>query len=262
MLDPVNALHVAVSLVILANDAGRMQVVMQEDHDGPCADKFVLPNVVVCEDQTLEEAARDLAEAYGLGDVALDQSAMFSHLAIDPRGRVMTSGFLGAVPRSRLGFMAASNNLALIDITMAGDDALLSLSGMPISIGHLHDGVVSIAINKLREAVDHSLKPFAFVGETFTWAELQSAHEAILGEKIIPQWFRKKHAKRVFPGDRMITGIGAFSRDAEGRPAELFTLARVDLASRKREQNVKKWRAKMEKAFAKREKAQGIPLGG
>lgn len=234
MLDPVHAVHASVALIILASDGGRLQVVMEENHDGPHSGKFVLPNTIVRADQTLEEAARELAYSYDLGDIKLDQSSTFSHLQIDPRSRVMTVGFFGAVPQSRLGFVAASNDVCLIDITRDGDEALLSLGGMSIAIGYLHDGVVSTAINCLREGAEYSLKPFAFVEEEFSLAELRSVHEAIFDKEIVPQWFRKKQLKRVFPGNLMITGTGRRSHDAEGRPAGLYRLAYVDPAERDR----------------------------
>lgn len=227
MLDPVDAMHVAVSLVVLANNEGQLQVLMQENEDGPYTGEFVLPSAIVRAEQTADEAARELYRSYGFLDVAFQQSACFSHTQIDPRGRVMTIGYVGAVPRARLAFVAASNNLALIDITMDGEDALLSLDGMSISIGYLHDGVVSVAVENLRNAVGHSLLPFAFLEEAFIWAEYRSVHDALFGKEHVPQLFRQKYCNRVFPGDQMIVGTGLMRRGENGKPSELFKLAYV-----------------------------------
>src|SRR4051794_32019949 len=76
-LDPVDALHVSVSLTILANNGDQLQVLMQENHEGPYSGYFVLPNLILTDDKTIEEAAHDLCASFELAGMKLEQIAAF-----------------------------------------------------------------------------------------------------------------------------------------------------------------------------------------
>jgi 8-oxo-dGTP diphosphatase len=244
-LDPVDALHASVSLTILANLGNQLQVMMQDNHEGPYSGKFVLPHQILRDDQTIEEVAKELCAAYDLDGTELEQVGAFSFPRIDPRSRVMTVGFAGAVPRHQLGSLLSRNDLAMVDITMERGVALLSHGGLPVPTGFMHDEVVAEAVEKLRKAADYSLQPFSMVPEAFTYAELHAAHEAIQGRTITMQWLRKKLNKRVFEGDRMIVGTGVLRRDGPCKPAELYELIYVDPYERRVRQQSAAAKAKL-----------------
>jgi 8-oxo-dGTP diphosphatase len=247
MLDPVDATHVAVSVTILTNDGPQLQVLMQDNHEGPYTGHFVLPNKIMSEEEMAEVAADELCDSLGLPGTRLEQIGFFSCPRIDPRGRVMNVSFVGTVPRASLGWVIARNDLALIDIEMENGIALLSLGGLTIGTGFLHDEIVAAATERLRKAADYSLAPFAMAGEPFTWAELHAAHEALHGKEITPQFLRKKLGKRVFEGDYMIRGTNVLRRDGPCRPAELFELVHVDPAERQRAQRLAMHKKRMAK---------------
>jgi 8-oxo-dGTP diphosphatase len=242
-LDPVDALHVAVSLTILVNNGNQLQVLMQETHEGPYSGHFVLPHQVLTDELTIEETAEALCATFEVAGTRLEQIASFSCARIDPRSRVMTVGFVGAVPRAHLEWLEGSNDVALVDIEMEPGIAMLSLGGLPLSTGFLHAEVVAEAVEQLRKAADFSLLPFALCPEAFTFAELHAAHEAISGEEITPQWLRRKLTKRVFEGDQMIVGTKVLRRDGPCKPAELYELIYVDPAARRAAQD-RAWRRK------------------
>jgi 8-oxo-dGTP diphosphatase len=231
--DPVDALHVQVAVTLLTYNEGRLQVLMREHHEGPNTGCFVLPHQIMRDDQTLEELAQELCGEYALAGIKLEQTPALSFPRIDPRSRVMSVGFVGAVPHEALAWVAGSNDVVLIDIEMEGDTAMLSFGGMPTRTGYFHDDVVSLAVEGLQKGLDYSPMPFSLLGEPFTYAELGALHEAISGETITLQWLRRKMSMRVFPGNMMIVGTGVQRRDVMGKPAELFRLTYVDPAERK-----------------------------
>ena len=250
MLDPVHALHVSVAPVILTTDGDQLQVLMKNNFDGPSKGEFVLPHSVLPQDQVIEETAAELMDRHDLGGVKLEQASTFSFPRIDPRSRVMTVGLLGAVPAGRLEWARHRNDTALVDIKMEGSTAMLSLGGVPVSAGFVHEEVVGAAVSKLRRSIEYSLIPFSFLGEHFTYPELVEVHEAVLGEKLVAQWVRRKLAKRIFEGDLMIVGTGQKCSDGPGRPAELFSLIRCGPEERRRARAVAARKRKAAKLWA------------
>ncbi|GAA5053605.1 hypothetical protein GCM10023208_15730 [Erythrobacter westpacificensis] len=99
----------------------------------------------------------------------------------------------------------------------------------------MHEVVIGAAVEKLRQSIDYSLKPFSFLSEFFTMPELVKVHEAILGRELVPEWVRRKVIKRIYPGDKMIAGTGRTYSEGPGKPAELLCLRYVSPQERERE---------------------------
>jgi len=244
MLDPLDAAHVATSMVILTNKDEQLQVLMQENHEGPFAGKFTLPNMLVSGELTIEDASTSLKAHFELADLKLEHSSTFSYPWLDPRGRVINIAMVGAAPRSRLNLLMTRNDLALIDVQIVDGEAFLSAGGRSIRVGFCHDGLIANVVESLRQAADYSLLPFAFLEEAFTHCDLRKVHQAILDKEFTPQFLRKKMNNRVFYGDRMIVRTGGRRLGELGKPAELYKIAIVTAAEReykrKATQNQKK----------------------
>lgn len=234
-LDRADALHMAVALVMLSVTEGRLQVFMVENHGGPYAGQFALPHAIVRADEMLDQAAEAVFMNTAVRSRAnIEQYYVYSCPDRDPRGRVMTVGYLGAVPRGEMEWANDLNDAAMVDIEIEAGTAQLFWSGHRVRPGFWHDEVIVGALDRLRQSIDYSLIPFSFLPEAFTLAELQEVHEAILGQPVTKAWFRKKMLKRVFEGGRTLVGCRVFRRDGPHRPAELYELRVVAPAARRK----------------------------
>jgi 8-oxo-dGTP diphosphatase len=234
-LDRANALYASVALVILTVADGRLQVLMMENPRGPYEGHFVLPHRMVRRDETLDEAAWEVfVECASQSFAKIVQHSTYSGLKRDPRGRVLTTCYVGAAPLEQMQWATNANDCCLLDVDVVGGVASLSLDGRGFRPGFDHDEVVGGTVAHLRQSIDYSLTPFSFLPEHFTLQELQQVHEAILGAPVSRPWFRRKMLKRVFEGGRQLVGTGHFRRDVPGKPAELYSLSFVSKASRTR----------------------------
>lgn len=232
-LDRGDALHIAVTVVILTYLDGRLQVLMTENDRGPYEGHFVLPHRILRSDQMLDELARevfcDSAERSGAD---IEQYFTYSCPDRDPRGRVLAVGYLGAVSPAQMAWVTECNDQSMLDIELEGGTVRLRLGGLDMRPGFFHDEIIYGAISHLRNSLDYSLVPFMFLPERFTLRELQEVHEAILGKPITMPWFRQKMLKRVFKGELQLRQSGAKRLDEPNRPAELYELMRVPKAQR------------------------------
>lgn len=232
-LDRGDALHVSVAVVILSVNEGQLQVLMTNNDKGPYEDHFVLPNRILRSHEMLDPAASEVfSDAAELSGSKIEQYFTYSCPDRDPRGRVVTTAYFGAAPPEQMQWVTEVNDKAMLDIELEAGTALLSLGGLGVRPGFSHDEVVVGAISRLRESLDYSLAPFAFLPELFTLHELLEVHQAILGEPIEAKWFRKKMLKRVFRGSLQIKPAGIKRQGEANRPAELHELRYVSKAER------------------------------
>jgi 8-oxo-dGTP diphosphatase len=171
-------------------------------------------------DETLHEAARrELSEETGV-DVPslLTQFGAYGDPARDPRMNVVTVAYL-AVPRD-VGAIAAG--------TDAADAALVPASEIleeRIELAFDHLQIVRDAVERVRVELEVSGIATAFVGATFTMAELRAVYEAIWGVQLDAANFRRSLVGE--DGWVIPTGRTARPGPGGGRPAELYRAGRA-----------------------------------
>ena len=71
-----------------------------------------------------------------------------------------------------------------------------------------HDVIIEYALWRLRNKVEYSRIAHAFLGDTFTLAELREVHEAVLGRSLDPANFRRQleASNTVVPTGKRVTG--------------------------------------------------------
>jgi hypothetical protein len=71
-----------------------------------------------------------------------------------------------------------------------------------------HNEIVAYALWRLRTKMEYSRIAHAFLGETFTLAELRQVHEAVLRKPIDPANFRRQleGSKAIIPTEQHLTG--------------------------------------------------------
>src|SRR5918996_1305485 len=170
-------------------------------------------------DETLDEAAqRELAEETGIdGAPLLAQFGAYGDPGRDPRMNVVTVAYL-AVLREVTGIVPGTDaaEAALVPVSEAVNGKL------ELAFDHKH--ILRDAVERVR--VDLELRGIAtaFVGATFTLAELRAVYEAVWGVHLDGANFRRS----VLAEDGWVipTGLRARPGASGGKPAELYRAGR------------------------------------
>jgi 8-oxo-dGTP diphosphatase len=168
----------------------------------------------------LDEAARrELSEETGV-DVPslLTQFGSYGDPGRDPRMNVVTVAYL-AVLRD-VGTIVAGTDAAHAALVPAAD---ILEERIELAFDHLR--IVRDAVERVRVELEVSGIATAFVGTTFTMADLRSVYEAIWGVQLDAANFRRSLVGE--DGWVIATGRTARPGPGGGRPAELYRAGRA-----------------------------------
>jgi 8-oxo-dGTP diphosphatase len=206
---------VTVDVVILTMSEGALHVLLVRRGEAPFQGMWAVPGGFKRPTETLDEAARrELVEETGV-DVAslLTQFGAYGDPERDPRMNVVTVGYI-AVLRD-VGAIKAG--------TDAADAALIPVSDVlngKLQLAFDHQRIVRDAIERVRVELEASGVATAFVGQTFTMAELRAVYEAIWGVQLDAANFRRS----ILAEDGWVVPTGHRARPGAtgGKPAELY----------------------------------------
>lgn len=214
------AFAVTVDIVILTMIDGELQVLLIRRGENPFKGMWAIPGGFKRPTETLDEAAqRELVEETGV-DAArlLTQFGAYGDPDRDPRMNVVTVGYL-AVLRDVGAVVAGSD---------AADASLVPVSDVlneKIDLAFDHLQIVRDAVDRARVELEVSGIATAFVGTTFTLAELRAVYEAIWGVQLDAANFRRS----IVAADGWVIPTGRRSQPGAngGRPAELYRAGRA-----------------------------------
>ena len=214
------AFAVTVDVVILTMAEGVLHVLLVRRGQEPFEGMWALPGGFKRPDETLDEAARrELSEETGV-DVPslLTQFGAYGDPGRDPRMEVVTVTYL-AVLREVGAIVAGTDaaHAALVPVT----DVLEERIGL--AFDHLR--IVRDAVERVRVELEVSGIATAFVGTTFTMAELRAVYEAIWEVQLDAANFRRSLVGE--NGWVIPTGRAARPGRGGGRPAELYRAGRA-----------------------------------
>jgi 8-oxo-dGTP diphosphatase len=214
------AFAVTVDVAILTMSEGRLHVLLVRRGEEPFQGMWAIPGGFKRPNETLDEAAkRELAEETGVDAASLlTQFGAYGDPERDPRMNVVTIAYL-AVLRD-VGAIVAG--------TDAADAALVPVSDvlnerLELAFDHLR--IVRDAVDRVRVELEVSGIATAFVGTTFTLAELRAVYEAVWGVQLDAANFRRSVVAE--EGWVVPTGRRARPGPAGGRPAELYRAGRA-----------------------------------
>jgi 8-oxo-dGTP diphosphatase len=214
------AFAVTVDIVILTMADGVLNVLLVRRGQEPFEGMWATPGGFKRPDETLDEAARrELAEETGV-DVPslLTQFGAYGDPGRDPRMNVVTVGYL-AVLRD-VGAITAGTDAALAALVPVSE-----ILEERIELAFDHHRIVHDAIERVRVELEVSGIATAFVGTTFTMAELRVVYEAIWGVQLDAANFRRSLVGE--DGWVIPTGRTARPGPGGGRPAELYRAGRA-----------------------------------
>jgi len=211
---------VTVDIVILTMAGSVLHVLLVKRGEEPFKDMWAIPGGFKRPDETLDDAARrELSEETGVDvPTLLTQFGAYGDPGRDPRMNVVTVAYL-AVLRD-VGAISAG--------TDAADAALTPVSDIleeRIELAFDHVRIVHDAVERVRFELEVSGIATAFVGATFTMAELRTVYEAIWGVQLDAANFRRSLIGE--DGWVVPTGRTAQPGPGGGRPAELYKAGRA-----------------------------------
>ncbi|SDY76580.1 NUDIX hydrolase [Herbiconiux ginsengi] len=177
----------------------------------PCEGQWALPGGPLRADEDLESAAaRTLAATTALAPSYLEQLYAFGTLDRSPgearlaaeRGqneRVVSIVYWALVNSDEVTQSAGSS--------ASENVAWFSVDDLP-DLAFDHDVIIEYALWRLRNKVEYSRIAHAFLGDTFTLAELREVHEAVLGRSLDPANFRRQleSSNTIVPTGKRVTG--------------------------------------------------------
>ena len=214
------AFAVTVDVVILTMSEGLLHVLLVCRGEAPYEGRWAIPGGFKRPSETLDEAAkRELHEETGVDAASLlSQFGAYGDPERDPRMNVVTVAYL-AVLRD-VGSVVAGTDAAAAALIPVSE----VLNGK-IDLAFDHARIVRDAIERVRVELEVSGVATAFVGATFTLAELRAVYEAVWGVQLDAANFRRSIVAE--DGWVIPTGRRARPGPAGGRPAELYRAGRA-----------------------------------
>ena len=214
------AFAVTVDIVILTMSDGRPHVLLVRRGVAPFEGMWAIPGGFKRPTETLDEAAkRELAEETGVdGARLLSQFGAYGDPGRDPRMNVVTVAYL-AVLRD-VGAVVAGSDAAAAALIPVSD----ALNGV-VELAFDHARILRDAVDRARVDLDHTGMATAFVGPTFTIAELRAVYEGIWGVHLDGANFRRTVVAAI--GWVIPTGRRARPGSSGGKPPELYRAGRM-----------------------------------
>jgi 8-oxo-dGTP diphosphatase len=214
------AFAVTVDVVILTLSEGALHVLLVRRGEAPFEGMWAIPGGFKRPPETLDEAARrELVDETGVDAASLPtQFGAYGDPGRDPRMNVVTVAYL-AVLRD-VGEIVAGSDAAAADLVRVSD-----VLEARIDLAFDHQRIVRDAVERVRVDLERTGIALAFVGSTFTLAELRAVYEAVWRVKLDAANFR-----RSIVGDEgwvVPTGRRAQPGSSGGRPAELYRAGRA-----------------------------------
>jgi 8-oxo-dGTP diphosphatase len=211
---PVSTCAVAVDVVAMAIEDGRLTLLLVEPDDTNQAGRWSLPGRRVRDDESLDGTAlRALSEVVGVDEpaVLLEQLQTYGAPTRDPRARVVSVAYLALAARPLA--PSPARRTTVLDAAEA--------SAWPTGrFAYDHAAIVTDALERLRAKLEYTSLATALLEEPFTLGELRSVYEAVWGLPLEPANFRRKVVSTeglVQPAD----GVSP-SGPTGGRPARRY----------------------------------------
>ena len=192
--------------VLTVPDGERKLFVLQVRRSGSHAQgTWALPGTFLHEREQLSAAVtRSLQAKAGITGRRPRQLHVFDDPARDERGWVLTVAHLDVVPYAEVAATVGT-----------GDDVRLAPVDGAGPLPYDHPEILVRAVDTVRARYADRPDPDGLLSKTFTLRELQLAHEAVAGHRLLRDTFRRMM-------EDQLRATGRMSAGTRGRPARLF----------------------------------------
>jgi 8-oxo-dGTP diphosphatase len=214
-------------VVALTVESGELRVALYKRADPPQRGHYALPGGFMHIGESIEDAAnRLMAQKVGLSGVFLEQLYTFGDLRRDPRGRVVTVAYYALVDAKRFaGKNAPAAVSARVLVPWPGETGgpvdVVDDDGRHLAMFLDHADILGLAVKRLRGKLDYTPVGFQLLPTEFTLRELQQVHEAVRGEPVNKDSFRRRML-----ASGLLEATGAHEREVVHRPAEMYRFTR------------------------------------
>lgn len=217
----------AVDPAVMTVHNGKLWTVLWRRQYPPDEDSWALPGVFVSKGEELETAVtRALRQKANLGEVShVEQLFTWNKIDRDPRGWVVTVAYFALAPSEQLRAAVEGKihvGLFALEVESHSDGGrarVLGPDGRLIRPAFDHAEILGSVVMRLREKLWHSPVALALLPDKFTLREMKLAYEAILGQKLNKDSFRRS----VIKTRGIVQPTGEYQEAVDHRPAELFT---------------------------------------
>jgi len=211
---------VTVDVVALTLVEGRLHVLLVQRGVPPFEGMWAIPGGFKRPDESLDQAAqRELLEETGVdGANLLRQFGAYGDPERDPRMNVVTIAYL-AVLRDVHGIAGGTDAAAAALVPFS------KIVNGRVELAFDHRRILRDAVERVRTDLGLTGIATAFVGPTFTLAELRAVYEEVWGVELDPANFRRSVVAE--EGWVIPTGRRAQPGAAGGKPAELYRAGRM-----------------------------------
>lgn len=187
---------VTVDIAICTLLNGCLNVLLVKRPTAPFKDQWALPGgfIHVEDNEHLDAAAaRQIKEKTGLTYLFYEQLKTYGDVNRDPRCRVITTAYYSLVHWAKINEFSSfgigkSENTAWFPLDKVEKDPVSSNEKLAFD----HGQILSDLKKRLQGKIAHSPIAFELLDKTFTWSDLRSVYEAVLGKKLDPANFKKK----------------------------------------------------------------------
>lgn len=213
------AIAVTTDVALFSTSGRDLGVGLIQRAEAPEQGRLALPGVFVRPKEDLDRAAmRALSEKAGI-DAPVRQFKAFGAVDRDPRLRVVSIGFMAALPAERVDSVGASARCKMFAVR---DGVVLDDGLAPLTLPFDHREMIADAVADLRRNLDHTNWVFNFLPREFSLRELQRVHEAIRGRTVNKPAFRTR-----LLDSGWLEATGRLETNTKFRPAELYRAREV-----------------------------------
>jgi 8-oxo-dGTP diphosphatase len=213
------AFAVTVDVVVLTIADGVLQALLVRRGVPPFEGMWAIPGGFKRPTETLDEAAiRELREETAVGARTLRQFGAYGDPGRDPRMNVVTIAYFAVLRDVR--DVAGGTDAAAAALVPVAD-----VLSEKLELAFDHARIVCDAVERVRTDLELTGIATAFLGRTFTLAELRGVYEAVWNVRLDAANFRRSVIAE--EGWVIPTGRRASPGSGGGRPAELYRSGRA-----------------------------------
>ena len=203
-------------------------LLIQRD-DFPFKGSWALPGGFIDVKESIDNATdRILKRETGLTKIYKEQLYTFGDVNRDPRMRIVSISHLSLIDKNKikdklsdnakwfniytsendnvLKLSLKSNNVSLDIVAKKVNDTYQVIESKNIAFDHAQ--IILLGLLRLRNKINYTDVVFNLMPEYFTFTELQTIYELILGKKLLTPAFRRVMADKVEKTDKILSGAG------------------------------------------------------
>ena len=201
-------IQLTVDAVVFTIQQTELKVLLIKRKKPPFKGMYAIPGGFVRDSEETHDAVlRELSEETGVSDIFLHFFNTYASVGRDPRGRVVSMGYLALI---------SSDKLHLEASTDAEEARWFRYDSLP-KLAFDHDDVIRDALKHLRFEIQATNIAAQLLPREFSLTELQTLYETILGIELDKRNFRKRLRNL-----DILEATPHMRREGAHRPARLY----------------------------------------